>query len=70
MTTNMDTREELRPYRNRKLHFEGVLIDVIQPNSQNKLNSLTYGLVFGSVYAPNEKTVLPVSLIQKRNYTK
>lgn len=35
MTTNTDTREELRPYRNRKLHFEGVLIDVIQPNSQN-----------------------------------
>lgn len=58
MTTNMDTREELRPYRNRKLHFEGVLIDVIQPNSQNKLNSLTYGLVFGSVYAPNEKIEL------------
>lgn len=58
MTTNMDTREELRPYRNRKLRFEGVLIDVIQPNSQNKLNSLTYGLVFGSVYAPNEKIEL------------
>ncbi|MBD7970374.1 hypothetical protein [Paenibacillus gallinarum] len=55
MTANLDTREELRPYRNRKLGFEGVLIDLIQPNAQNKQ---TYGLVFGSVYAPNEKIEL------------
>lgn len=65
MNTKMDTREELRPYRNRKLGFEGVLINVIQPNAHNKQ---TYGLVFGSVYAPNEKIELDHVVIKVSKY--
>ncbi|MGC6589066.1 hypothetical protein ACPV3A_29495 [Paenibacillus sp. Dod16] len=65
MNTKMDTREELRPYRNRKLGLEGVLIDVIQPNVQNKQ---TYGLVFGSVYAPNERIELDHVVIKVNKY--
>ncbi|WP_145142136.1 hypothetical protein [Paenibacillus sp. Y412MC10] len=65
MNTEMDTREELRAYRNRKLGFEGVLIDVTQPNAQNKQ---TYGLVFGSVYAPNEKIELDHVVIKVDKY--
>ncbi|OMF76675.1 hypothetical protein [Paenibacillus glucanolyticus] len=65
MNTKMDTREELRPYRNRKLGLEGVLIDVIEPNAQNKQ---TYGLVFGSVYAPNERIELDHAVIKVNKY--
>lgn len=51
----MDTREGLRPYKKQRLGFEGVLVDIIKPSSRN---GYTYGLVFGSVYAPNEKIEL------------
>lgn len=65
MNTKLNTREELQPYRNRKLVFEGVLIDVIQPNA---LNKQTYGLVFGSVYAPNERIELDHVVIKVNKY--
>lgn len=44
----MDKRDELSQYNRQRLTFEGVLVDVIQPNSRN---GYTYGLVFGSIYA-------------------
>lgn len=47
----MDTRDALRPYKHQRLSFEGVLVDITLPT---KKNHHEYGLVFGSVYAPNE----------------
>jgi len=44
-----DKRELLRPYKGQRLGFEGVLIEILQPNARN---DYTYGLVFASVYAP------------------
>lgn len=63
----MPTREALRPYRKKRLAFEGVLISIIEPNRRN---GYTYGLVFGSVYAPNEQIELDhaVIRIQKRTF--
>lgn len=57
----MDTREVLRPYKKQRLGFEGVLIDIIEPNRRNGYN---FGLVFASVYAPNEKIELDHAVIQ------
>jgi len=57
----LDTREVLRPYKNRRIGFEGVLIDIIRPSDKNAYH---YGLVFGSVYAPNERIELDHSVIQ------
>lgn len=57
----MDTREVLRPYKKQRLGFEGVLIDIIEPNRRN---GYTFGLVFASVYAPNEKIELDHSVIK------
>lgn len=57
----MDTREVLRPYKKQRLGFEGVLVDIIAPN---KRNGHAYGLVFASVYAPNEKIELDHVVIQ------
>lgn len=48
----MDKREVLRPYKKQRLGFEGVLVHIMQPN---KRNGYTFGLVFASVYAPNEQ---------------
>lgn len=66
--TRPDTREVLRPYKNKRIGFEGVLIHVIQPNRKN---AHTYGLVFASVYAPNEKIELDHAVIKvdKRSYS-
>lgn len=58
---DMDTREELRPYKKQRLGFEGVLIDIIYPNRRN---GYLYGLVFGSIYAPNEKIEVDHAVIQ------
>lgn len=57
----MDTREVLRPYKKQRLGFEGVLIDILEPNRRN---GYTYGLVFASVFAPNEKIELDHAVIQ------
>ncbi|MCC2248955.1 hypothetical protein JUJ52_03150 [Virgibacillus sp. AGTR] len=57
----MDTREVLRPYKKQRLGFEGVLVDVMEPNRRN---GHTYGLVFGSIYAPNENIELDHAVIQ------
>lgn len=47
----MSKREELAPYNNERLYVEGVLIDITKPNKKNHHKA---GLVFGSVYLPNE----------------
>ncbi|WP_078598665.1 hypothetical protein [Evansella clarkii] len=57
----MDTREVLRPFKRQRLGFEGVLIDIFEPN---KRNGFSYGLVFASVYAPNERIELDHVVIQ------
>jgi hypothetical protein len=57
----MDTRAVLRPYKKQRLGFEGVLVDIVAPN---KRNGHAYGLVFASVYAPNEKIELDHVVIQ------
>ena len=57
----MDTREVLRPYKKQRLGFEGVLIDIKKPNRRNGYN---YGLVFASVYAPNERIELDHVVIE------
>ncbi|MCR6108564.1 hypothetical protein HXA34_19950 [Salipaludibacillus agaradhaerens] len=57
----MDTREVLRPYKKKRLGFEGVLIDIYEPNRRN---SYTYGLIFASVYASNEGIELDHAVIQ------
>lgn len=57
----MDTREVLRPYKKQRLGFEGVLVDIIAPN---KRNGHAFGLVFASVYAPNERIELDHVVIQ------
>lgn len=43
----MDTRHHLQPYYKQRLRFEGVLIQIIPPNKQNRHN---YNLIFASVY--------------------
>lgn len=65
----MDTREELRPYKKQRLGFEGVLINITEPNRRN---GFTYGLIFASIYAPNEKIELDhaVIMIDKAQYAK
>lgn len=65
--TKTDTREVLRPYKNKRIGFEGVLIHVIQPNRKN---GHSYGLIFASVYAPNEHIELDhvVIKVDKRSY--
>jgi hypothetical protein len=57
----MDTREVLRPYKKQRIGWEGVLIDIIPPN---KRNGYTYGLVFASLYAPNEDIELDHAVIK------
>lgn len=57
----METRENLRPFKKQRLCFEGVLIDIVTPQKKNKHQ---YGLVFGSVYAPNENVELDHAVIQ------
>lgn len=57
----MDTREVLRPYKNLRLGFEGVLVDIVAPNRRN---GHAYGLVFASVYASNEGVELDHVVIQ------
>ncbi|MGX1266720.1 hypothetical protein RKD55_004664 [Rossellomorea marisflavi] len=57
----MDTREVLRPYKKQRLGFEGVLVDILEPN---KRNGHAYGLVFASVYAASEKIELDHVVIQ------
>lgn len=54
-------REVLRPYKRKRLGFEGVFIHAIEPNRKN---GYTYGLVFGSIYAPNEKIELDHAVIK------
>lgn len=51
----MGQREELQPYKHRRLGFEGVYVEHIKPS---KRNGETYGLVFASVYAKNENIEL------------
>lgn len=62
----MDKRELLRPYKKQRLGFEGVLIHIIQPN---KKNNMTYGLVFASLYAPNEGIELDHAVIEMERAT-
>lgn len=63
-TKNLDTRREvLKPFLNKRLRFEGVLIDVIEPSI--KTNN-QYGLVFASLYAKNEKIELDHAVIKIR----
>lgn len=57
----MDKRSALQPYKKQRLLFEGVLVHAIEPN---KKNGYTYGLVFASVYAPNEDIELDHVVIQ------
>lgn len=57
----MEKREVLRPYKKQRLAFEGVLINIIQPN---KKNSYLYGLVFASLYAANENIQLDHAVIE------
>lgn len=57
----MEKRSALRPYKKQRLLFEGVLIHVIPPN---KKNGYTHGLVFGSLYAPNEDIQLDHAVIE------
>lgn len=57
----MDTREVLRPYKKQRLGFEGVLVDILEPNRRN---GHAYGLVFASVYAASEKIELDHVVIQ------
>lgn len=45
----IERREILRPYKRQRLGFEGVLINILEPNRKN---GFTYGLVFASVYSP------------------
>lgn len=47
----MSRREELSQFVNERLYVTGVLIDI---NKANKKNKYRTGLVFGSVYLPNE----------------
>lgn len=56
-----DNREVLRKYKNKRLAFEGVLIQTIKPS---KRNGFTYGLVFVSIYAENEKLELDHAVIK------
>lgn len=58
---DMDTREVLRPYKKQRLGFEGVLVDILEPNRRN---GYAYGLVFASVFAPNEGIELDHVVIQ------
>lgn len=53
--TTIDTRDALRPYKNERLGFEGVLIEITQPN---KKNQYSHGLVFASLYSPDRKIEL------------
>lgn len=62
----MEKRSALRPYKKQRLSFEGVLLHVIPPN---KKNSYTHGLVFGSLYAPNEDIELDHAVIEVDNGT-
>lgn len=64
----MDTREVLRAYKKQRLGFEGVLINVIEPNRRN---AYTYGLVFASVYAPSQNIELDhvVIKIDRKSYS-
>lgn len=56
-----ERREALRPYKHQRLGFEGVFIHVIPPM---KRNGYKYGLVFASVYAPNEQIEIDHVVIQ------
>lgn len=55
----------MRPYKKKRLGFEGVLIDIIEPNSRN---GYSYGLIFGSVYAPNEHVEIDHAVIKVSKY--
>lgn len=56
-----DRREILRPYKHKRLGFEGVLIDLIEPNRRN---GYTYGLVFASVYSASQNIELDHAVIK------
>lgn len=51
----METREGLRPYKKKRLAFEGVLVAINKPT---KRNGGMHELVFASVYAPHENVEL------------
>lgn len=57
----MNKREVLRPYKKQRLSFEGVLIHVIPPDRKN---NYLHGLVFASLYAPNEQIELDHAVIE------
>lgn len=57
----MDKRSALLPYKKQRLSFEGVLLHIIPPNKKNRF---THGLVFGSLYAPNEDVELDHAVIE------
>ena len=58
----MERRSILEPYLHRRLGFEGVPIDIIEPNRKNKY---TYGVIFASVtHTENPNVELDHTVIQ------
>lgn len=58
---DQDRRGVLRPFKNQRLAFEGVLIHIIMPN---KKNGYTHGLVFASLYAQAQDVEIDHAVIK------
>lgn len=60
-SSNIDTRQELEPFKGQRLRFEGVLIDIVPP-TRKTMNQCS--LVFASLYEKNLKIELDHVVLQ------